>query len=468
MKMLTRLIALLAFLPSLAHAYSYGTPQELVNSGGNTASVTLTGVPSGANIVACFTWNTNGTFTSMTDNGSNMSAAGSQLNSTSNVNGVCYYDTNVASGSHTITATQTSYGGNYLVAFYVGGAGAFDGANGNNSNFAGTGANAVLGGSVTTTAAGDAIIGFFNTVSGSGTLSAGTSPGTFTSLGFTSAVTNFGEYYTQASAGAIQAAATTSSAGDIISFTIAFRAGSAGSSGSAALFNQFTLSQWQTITTNTTLSPAIPAVLCNAAAGAITVTIPTAVGSFQTYYVKKIDSTSNACTLTPQSGQTIENASTYALTVPLSKIALKSDSANWWDGGGGVAQTTGTFTAAFTGFGTGPSSCTVTYTIQGYIAVVNFSLGSCTATSNSGNMTITNWPAALQPATITNQTCALELVDNGNGLSGEMTLGNASATVVLGLYATNTVTNRVSGAAGNFTSSGTKGIDYGPCVYSLQ
>lgn len=70
--------------------------------------------------------------------------------------------------------------------------------------------------------------------------------------------------------------------------------------------------------------------LCNAAAGAFTITLPTAVNSFTTYHIKKVDSSANTCTIATTNSQTIEGASTKVLSSQYSSVNVVSDNANWW------------------------------------------------------------------------------------------------------------------------------------------
>ena len=218
-----KLIALLALLcASPAWAFTYGTVAQASLSG-TTVSVSPSCGASGSDMVVFVTWNPGGgTIGAPTvSDGTGYTQGGSTLVSGASVDGAIYYRTSVSSGSHTITATFSSATAGLLAAYCIGGAGAFDGAAGNDSSFAGTGTNAVLGGSVTTTAGGDSVNGFFSVVSGSGTLSVGTSPGTFTTQSCTG--TALCETYTQASSGAIQASATSSASSEVIGFTVAFK-----------------------------------------------------------------------------------------------------------------------------------------------------------------------------------------------------------------------------------------------------
>lgn len=72
-------------------------------------------------------------------------------------------------------------------------------------------------------------------------------------------------------------------------------------------------------------------ILANAQTGAVTITLPTAVGSNgKLYTVKKIDATANAVTISTTSSQTIDGASSYTINTTYSGVNLQSDNANWW------------------------------------------------------------------------------------------------------------------------------------------
>lgn len=131
---------------------------------------------------------------------------------------------------------------------------------------------------------------------------------------------------------------TTTTAMDAVAVIASFPAASGGSgggggssgTGSIAYFPGTFISQWATLTANTTLSYVQPQVLCNAAAGAFTITLPTAVNSFTTYHVKKVDATANTCTIATTNAQTIDGAATKVLSTQYSSTTVVSDNSNWW------------------------------------------------------------------------------------------------------------------------------------------
>lgn len=86
----------------------------------------------------------------------------------------------------------------------------------------------------------------------------------------------------------------------------------------------------QTFTGNTTLGDQTFA-LTDASGGAVTITLPTAVGiSDRIYYIKKSDSSSNYVTVATTGGQTIDGAASFALKIGGEAIMVVSDGANWW------------------------------------------------------------------------------------------------------------------------------------------
>jgi hypothetical protein len=85
-----------------------------------------------------------------------------------------------------------------------------------------------------------------------------------------------------------------------------------------------------TVSTNTTLGDQT-FILVDASAGAITITLPTAVGIGDRYYhIKKIDSSSNKITISATGGQTIDGSTSYQLKIGNESVSIVSDNANWW------------------------------------------------------------------------------------------------------------------------------------------
>lgn len=71
-------------------------------------------------------------------------------------------------------------------------------------------------------------------------------------------------------------------------------------------------------------------VTANASTGAFSLTLPTSVGATgRIYTLKKIDSSANVVTVATTSSQTIDGATTRALSLQYDGITVQSDGANW-------------------------------------------------------------------------------------------------------------------------------------------
>lgn len=204
-------------------SFGFGTPVESSVTAAST-SVTLTSVPAGAELVTWATWNNSTvTLSSVNDSiGGALTLRGPSLSSSS-TGAVQYTLDNAAAGSHTITFTFSASSTLYVAGLYVSGTSGVDVATGQDSNFVGTGANAVTSGNMTTTTSGDAILGFFWTASGGGVVSAGTSPNTFTTLGLVTA-NAFAEQALQSGSGSVAANGTSSINSDILALALALKA----------------------------------------------------------------------------------------------------------------------------------------------------------------------------------------------------------------------------------------------------
>lgn len=90
-------------------------------------------------------------------------------------------------------------------------------------------------------------------------------------------------------------------------------------------------SMWlDTLTTGITLTTDHEVVLVDATSGALSETLPTAVGNNgKIYFVKKIDTTTNIVTLVPNGSQTIDGVTRAYLYYPGQSIFIISDNANW-------------------------------------------------------------------------------------------------------------------------------------------
>jgi|CXWL01.1.fsa_nt_gi hypothetical protein len=92
----------------------------------------------------------------------------------------------------------------------------------------------------------------------------------------------------------------------------------------------------RTVTVNTTLLDTDFTVEVDAAAGNITITLPTAISQYdggtssgRIYNVKKIDSTANTVTITPQGGDTIDGLASIIISAKDVDYTLQSDGTRW-------------------------------------------------------------------------------------------------------------------------------------------
>lgn len=87
-----------------------------------------------------------------------------------------------------------------------------------------------------------------------------------------------------------------------------------------------------TITATATLTPTSTGTqLVNATAGAVTVNLPSAsLMIWQVYSIKKIDATANAVTIDPSGSETIDGASTLALTTQWQRVQIQSNGVAWF------------------------------------------------------------------------------------------------------------------------------------------
>ncbi len=85
-----------------------------------------------------------------------------------------------------------------------------------------------------------------------------------------------------------------------------------------------------TKTANYTAAMGDSVILCNATGGAVTITLPTAVGiQGRAFQVKKTDASSNSCSLATTSGQLIDGVTSVPLATQYSLKRVESDGANW-------------------------------------------------------------------------------------------------------------------------------------------
>lgn len=72
-------------------------------------------------------------------------------------------------------------------------------------------------------------------------------------------------------------------------------------------------------------------ILCDASSGAFSVTLPTAGSNTgRIYYIKKIDSSSNAVTVDGNGSETIDDGTTASITIQYEVITVQSDGSQWY------------------------------------------------------------------------------------------------------------------------------------------
>lgn len=85
-----------------------------------------------------------------------------------------------------------------------------------------------------------------------------------------------------------------------------------------------------TKTTGYTATDSDTVILCDAAAGALAITLPTAVGrTGKVFYVKKIDATANPVTVDGDGAETIDGATTQVISTQYNAIKIISGGSNW-------------------------------------------------------------------------------------------------------------------------------------------
>lgn len=98
---------------------------------------------------------------------------------------------------------------------------------------------------------------------------------------------------------------------------------SSGGGGSAAF-------AWATKTAAYAITTAESGLLVDTSGGALTLTLPTAVGAAQRYAVKKKDSSAHAVTIATTGSQTIDGFSGVTLSAQNASVEVESDGANWY------------------------------------------------------------------------------------------------------------------------------------------
>jgi hypothetical protein len=102
--------------------------------------------------------------------------------------------------------------------------------------------------------------------------------------------------------------------------------------GVTVVVNQVPVSQWIYMGASAAL-PRFPGglykIACDATAGAVTATLPTAVGNYSTYELLKVDAGGNACKFATTASQTINGSTPASITSQWNHQTVASDNANW-------------------------------------------------------------------------------------------------------------------------------------------
>ena len=125
--------------------------------------------------------------------------------------------------------------------------------------------------------------------------------------------------------GSLHAVATTTSSGFMSSGDKAFVNGLSGAGASPGISLAIT-----TITTAATAMASNSTILCDASAGAFTLTLPPAADGTLILNVKKIDSSANPVTIDADGTEQIDGSSTQSLLVQYESVTLHSDGISDW------------------------------------------------------------------------------------------------------------------------------------------
>lgn len=87
---------------------------------------------------------------------------------------------------------------------------------------------------------------------------------------------------------------------------------------------------YTSVSSNTTLTTTNAVVSVDASGGAVTITLPTAVGNTgHTFSIKKADSSGNTVTIATTGGQTIDGSATAVIKVQYVSVLVISNGSNW-------------------------------------------------------------------------------------------------------------------------------------------
>lgn len=108
---------------------------------------------------------------------------------------------------------------------------------------------------------------------------------------------------------------------------VSLNSGGSGGSGGGGTYSEVAP---VTITSNTTADVVKHTYLADATSGAVTLTLPTAVGrAGKVYILKKIDSSANVVTLDGNASETIDGQTTLDTSTQNDMVAVESDGSNW-------------------------------------------------------------------------------------------------------------------------------------------
>lgn len=232
--------------------------------------------------------------------------------------------------------------------------------------------------------------------------------------------------------------------------------------GTAFAVNHVNISQWMPVTTSQTLPAASAGELryaCNATAGAVTLTLPTAVLNFDTYGLKKVDSSSNACTFATTGGQTIDGASTKSITTQFTPtLSVVSDNTNWAltgsSGGGSGSVTSVSVTSANGLSGTvATATSTPAITLAPTFTGIAYSNGTGLAAAVAGNFPTLNQATTGNAATATALAASPSACTGSQFATGVAASGNAICATPAGSGNVNNVGTPTAGQFAEWTSS---------------
>lgn len=99
--------------------------------------------------------------------------------------------------------------------------------------------------------------------------------------------------------------------------------GAPGPAGATAVVSSRAATYAETAVSGTNIS------LCDATAGQIVITLPSAVANAGIFTIKKKDATANTLVITPTGGQKIDGGTTATIAYQYESITFISDGANW-------------------------------------------------------------------------------------------------------------------------------------------